>query len=213
MTQLYVIRHGSAKRLARATYVTAPLTELGRKQAELTGEYLRDRQIHFDGFYSSPLRRAIETATLIGARIGQTPTIRGGIQEMEYQEIPLMLALEPIARIGIFNRRFESSIGKPLRFPMIGRVANAVLDILRDHQTGKICIVSHGGVVSSILSWYFPRERTRWWRDTVGNCSITELEIADGRATLIAYDQVTHLRSLAANVHEPIAPLSTESRL
>lgn len=213
MTELYLIRHGNAKRLPRATYVTAPLTELGRKQAEYTGEYLRDLKIHFDGFYCSPLRRAVETATLIGQCIGQPPTIRGGIQEMELREIPLVLLTEPFARIGLVNRRFESSIGKPLRYPMIGRVANAVLDILAQHQAGKVCIVAHGGVVSSILSWYFPRERRSWWRDTVGNCSITQIEIVDARAALMGYDQVTHLRALATNVHEQIAPLSTDSGL
>ena len=30
----YLIRHGNAKKLAGESYVTAPLTELGRKQAE-----------------------------------------------------------------------------------------------------------------------------------------------------------------------------------
>ncbi len=112
---------------------------------------------------------------------------------MEYHEIPATIALELIARSGILNRYFEARIGKPLRYPLVGRVANTVLEILAQHQEGTVGIVAHGGVISSLLSWYFPQDRKRWWRETVENCSLMHLRIADGRAELVAFGQVTHL--------------------
>ncbi len=199
--ELYLIRHGNAKKLRGETYVTAPLTELGRAQAELTGAFLKQQGIQFDGYYCSELKRAVETATLIGKGIGQTPQVQRYIQEMEYREIPAMLMGELVARTGLMNRYFEQRIGKAIRYPMIGRVANGILEILTRHTQGRIGIVVHGGVISSVLSWYFPRERRRWWRETVGNCSITRMEMKNDHAKLVEFDSIAHLAQLAKTAH------------
>lgn len=199
--EVYLIRHGNAKKLQGETYVTAPLTELGRRQATRTGEYLEQQGILFDGYYCSALKRALETATLIGAQTGQKPIIRPGIQEMEYREIPATVAAELVARTGMLDRYFQERVGKAIRFPMIGRVAEGMLSMLAQHSQGRLGVVVHGGVISSVLAWYFPGERRRWWRDTVGNCSITRIQVTSGRATLVAFDEVTHLGELAVTAH------------
>jgi broad specificity phosphatase PhoE len=209
-TELILIRHGNAKKRRGETYVTAPLTELGRKQAELTGEFLRARGTHPDGYYSSALNRAVETATIIGEFIGEAPVVSAGIHEMEYREIPAMIAVELLARTGLLNRYFEGRAGKELRYPMIGRVAEGMLKILARHAEGCVCIVAHGGVVSSILSWYFPRERRRWWRETVGNCSITRVALREGGARLLEYDFVAHLGELKDTAHLPNYSFTTD---
>lgn len=200
--ELYLIRHGNAKKLRGETYVTAPLTELGRAQAQVTGAFLRQQQIHFDGYYCSELKRAVETAKIIGECIGQTATIRRGIHEMEYREIPGMILAELFARTGLLNSYFEKHVGKVIRYPMVGRVAKGLMEIYAQHSCGRICLVVHGGVISSILAWYFPRERRHWWRDTVGNCSITRLQIQNERATLVEFDSVAHLGALASTAHQ-----------
>jgi broad specificity phosphatase PhoE len=201
MTELYLIRHGNARKLAGESYATAPLTELGREQSALTGDYLAAQSVHFDGYFCSPLRRAVETAKLIGERLGRTAQVRYGLEEMEYHEVPLTIACEIAARTGILNRYFDARIGKPLRYPMLGRVAAVMLSLLTQHPEGTLGIVAHGGVVSSILAWYFPRERRRWWHE-VGNCSITRLSVSHSGATLLVYDQVNHLQSLAPQAHK-----------
>lgn len=199
--ELYLIRHGNAKKLQGESYVTAPLTELGRRQATRTGEYLAREGIVFDGYYCSALKRAIETATLIGDKTGQTPTIRPGIQEMEYREIPATVAAELVARTGMLNRYFQERVGKPIRFPMIGRVAASMMNILALHSNGRLGVVVHGGVISSVMAWYFPGERRRWWGTTVGNCSITRLLVTQERVALVEFDSVAHLGDLAASAH------------
>ena len=65
MTRMIVIRHGeSLGNLERRFYghTDGGLTELGRKQAELAGEYLKD--IKIDAAYCSDLSRAYETGKL-----------------------------------------------------------------------------------------------------------------------------------------------------
>lgn len=207
--ELYLVRHGNAKKLRGETYVTAPLTELGRRQAALTGDYFKEQAIHFDGYYCSALKRAVETATIIGERSGQVATTRQNIHEMEYREIPATLAAELLARTGLLNMYFQNHVGKAMRYPMIGRVTSGMLEILAEHTTGRVGLVVHGGVISAILSWYLPQERRRWWRDTVGNCSITRLQVTEGRAKLVEYDFVAHLHDLAASAHLPNYSFST----
>src|SRR5207253_9629535 len=48
-----------------------PLSELGEEQARLLGERLADMQ--FDGFYTSDLRRAADTAGAVAERLGRAP--------------------------------------------------------------------------------------------------------------------------------------------
>jgi len=205
MTVLYLVRHGNARRQRGWTYVTAPLTALGRKQAELTGDYFERAQVHFDALYSSRLKRALETATIIGQRIQLEPQVMPGLEEIAYREVPATIAAELLARTGVLNRYFEGRIGKPIRYPMIGRVARVVLELVAEHPDGTLCAVTHGGVVSSSLSWFFPRERQRWWRETVGNCSITRLNIEQGRAELGAWNEASHLGALKTTTEESLS--------
>lgn len=201
MTELYLLRHGNARKTKGESYVTAPLTELGRAQAQMTGAHFQHSGISFDGYYASPLKRAVETATLIGDSIEQAPTVRAGLQEMEYRELPPTLLVELFARTGWLNDYYEKNAGQVIRHPMMGRVSRALLEILHAHPRGRVAVVAHGGVVSGVLAWYFPRERQRWWRVTVGNCSITRLEITNTHAQLLELDSVAHLGELQASAH------------
>ncbi|HEX9331959.1 MAG TPA: phosphoglycerate mutase family protein, partial [Anaerolineales bacterium] len=60
-TELILIRHGYTVRV-NGDYVHAPLTPLGQEQAAQTGQYLVASQQLINDFYTSPLRRAQETA-------------------------------------------------------------------------------------------------------------------------------------------------------
>lgn len=201
MTELYLIRHGNAKKRKGASYLTAPLTELGRQQADLTGEFFSSSRITFDGYYSSPLKRACETALIIGTHIDQEPDTCAGLEEMEYREFPATLAVELFARTGLLNNYFQTHAGKIVRHPVLGRVSRVMTGILNAHPQGRVGVVAHGGIVSGVLAWYFPRERERWWRMNVGNCSITRLEIEPAHARLLGMDEVDHLGALRALAH------------
>lgn len=67
MSTLYLVRHGQAG--TRDDYDS--LSPLGRRQAQLLGEYFRAQQIHFDAVCSGALERqqATASATLPGAKI------------------------------------------------------------------------------------------------------------------------------------------------
>jgi serine/threonine-protein phosphatase PGAM5 len=70
---LTLIRHGQPEEHKSGSDEDPSLTELGRKQAEITGETLRDFEI--DTIYHSTMARAQETAQIIARNFPDVPMI------------------------------------------------------------------------------------------------------------------------------------------
>src|SRR5262245_19291010 len=76
-TILYLIRHGATEaNLARPPLLQGcrhdlPLAPLGIRQAEATRDFLAIRPV--DSCYCSPMRRAVQTATIVAAPHGLAP--------------------------------------------------------------------------------------------------------------------------------------------
>src|SRR5512135_2054040 len=84
-TRLFLIRHGATvltaeDRFAGSTDVE--LSDIGRQQAECLARRLADD--HITAVYASPLKRTIETATIIGRPHGVTPILQDGLREIDH---------------------------------------------------------------------------------------------------------------------------------
>lgn len=62
---LYFLRHGDAVQTPSLNDSERPLSDLGRKQAETVGKFLRSSKIEIDAIFSSPLVRAIQTTETV----------------------------------------------------------------------------------------------------------------------------------------------------
>lgn len=70
MTTIYLIRHGESEANRRDVFLghyDLHLTEIGRKQAQMTAAYLREQVGKPDAIYASDLARAYETAQATAA--------------------------------------------------------------------------------------------------------------------------------------------------
>ena len=69
---LYLLRHASAgtRRANPLIDVKRPLDKEGKQQCILVGSYLNAFNVHFDLVVSSPLKRALQTASLVGTETG-----------------------------------------------------------------------------------------------------------------------------------------------
>jgi phosphohistidine phosphatase len=69
---LYVLRHASAgtRRANPLIDVKRPLDKEGKQQCMLIATCLNALNVHFDVIASSPLKRALQTASLVGMEIG-----------------------------------------------------------------------------------------------------------------------------------------------
>ncbi len=71
MNKIFLVRHGQCTDNAAGILNgrrDTELTELGREQAKLAAEKLRDKGVHI--IYASPLKRTFETAKIIGDALG-----------------------------------------------------------------------------------------------------------------------------------------------
>jgi 2,3-bisphosphoglycerate-dependent phosphoglycerate mutase len=210
-TELVLVRHGHAVRV-NGDYVHAPLTELGRTQADLTGVRFCSEMSKLDGYYASPLRRTKETSAIIGSKIGQVPGLKPGVQELAGLEVPTLVLMEVLARLGWFGHYLYENAGKPMHWPITGRVSTVVTDVVKKHEGGRVAIVTHSGVISSILAWYFPNKRRRWWRYVVDNCSLTRLRIEGTRAELLVVNDTNHLSDLLTTKQPPAATVQVANQ-
>jgi phosphohistidine phosphatase len=94
---LYILRHASAgtRRVNPLIDVKRPLDKEGKQQCLLVGNYLNALRVQFDLVISSPLKRALQTASLVGTETGYD----GKIQVSE--------ALSPSAGV----KDFEALVG------------------------------------------------------------------------------------------------------
>jgi len=69
---LYILRHASAgtRRANPKVDVKRPLDKEGKQQCILVGSFLSALNIQFDRVVSSPLKRALQTASLVGTETG-----------------------------------------------------------------------------------------------------------------------------------------------
>ncbi len=72
LVNIYILRHASAgtRRENPLIDVKRPLDKEGKQQCLLVGNYLNALNVHFDVVVSSPLKRALQTASLVGTETG-----------------------------------------------------------------------------------------------------------------------------------------------
>lgn len=81
--RIYLIRHG--RQNSPLCNVNVPLSDAGRRQAELLGERLKKESI--DAVWSSDLIRARETADIINEKIRAPRFIREGLREISFGDL------------------------------------------------------------------------------------------------------------------------------
>jgi probable phosphoglycerate mutase len=182
MTDLVLVRHGETEwnRLGRVQGRTdIPLNETGRAQARATAERLAGGR--FDAVVSSPLSRAAETARIIadGLGVGHVELV-DDLVERNYGEAEGMTGADIDARFGGVLEAQET------REETIARAKPALLAIAEQHPDERVLVVSHGGVIGSLI-----RDATRWvWPqrgEPIANGSDHVFRAVDGDLELVSF--------------------------
>jgi broad specificity phosphatase PhoE len=211
---LYLVRHG--ENLANLTkefsykLVDYSLTPKGALQAQQTAEYFKN--IHIDEIYSSPLKRARETADII-ARPHHLPVI---VRE-EFREVNVGNLEEqpPNAENWVLHNRIIDDWYKgdmTATFPggenlsmLIQRVRAGLLTITHNKMHKQIIVAGHGGIFTATVRAICPNaDMATVLQSTIHNCSITEIELItsndDVRGTLRSWGACSHLTGEAAQL-------------
>ncbi len=125
-----------------------PLNELGRRQAADLAVRLADVQI--DALYSSDLRRAYETAEIVGRAKGLEITADPDLREMDVGSWSGLTSEEIATRFpGMASHDGEA------REAFGERAVGALTRIAGAHEGGHVLVVTHGGVVRALQRHVF----------------------------------------------------------
>lgn len=208
MNTVHFIRHGenpaNITREFSHRVVDYPLTARGVAQAEATARHFADKDIA--AIYASPLRRAAQTAEIIGAALRLPVRTIEAFREVNVGALELQPPCEETWALHdrIFADWFSGQVSA--RFPdgedhttLAQRMRLGLLDALADHRDQHIIIVGHGGILAATAGTFCPNVTT----DATGtvpfmrNCSITRmrLEARDGdvRGVIETWGQCDHL--------------------
>lgn len=192
--ELLLIRHGLPERIEGSSGPADPgLTEAGRRQAELLAEYLSSERI--EAVYTSPLRRAVETAAPLAARLGLPTAVVDEIAEYDRHSTEYV-PIEDLKAEGdprFYDPGLLEAVDPPHVFER--RVVAALESIVTAHPGGAAAAVCHGGVINVYLATLLgvPAEPPGFFYPNY--TSIHRVAAArTGERSILAINETAHLR-------------------
>ena len=194
---LVLVRHALPVRIESSDGPADPeLTELGVRQAEAVGDWLGAEE--WDAVYSSPLRRAIQTAERIAARTGHEIQICEDIREYDaglnayipYEELK---ATRDEHWQALAEDRLEDLAPEGATFRK--RVCIAVEGIIANHPGQRVIAVAHGGAINVALAEVLNLDRDLWVE--VAYASVSRIAASrQGARSIVSVNETGHLRGV-----------------
>jgi len=204
MLRLLLIRHGRSEMNAQGRiqgWLDSPLDDLGRAQAHAVA-----RRLQCEGpalLYASDLRRAWETAQIIG-QVLDIPLIPDArLRERNLGDIAGLYGEEIRDRFPDMVREWESSQrmrsapGGEQPADFWARVVAAFDEIVGRHPQGVVGVVTHGGVLATYMSHLMGLEVGRWGLLSFNNGSLSAVEFTGKGARIRWVNDCCHLDGVA----------------
>ena len=205
---LLLLRHGESEgnraRVVQGQLSHYALTPLGREQAEAAARRLA--ALDLAALYSSPLRRARETADIVAAHSGLEVIEAPDLQEYGFGEAQGLTWDEMVERFHVVGRDWGrgSVPGEEGSAAFRDRVARQIGELAGRHREGTAVAVLHGGVLGAAVARICGLGDGEYAQIYTANCGITEVAVApDGRLALRGLNDVCHLRALGGARTEP----------
>lgn len=223
MATIYLIRHGQAS-FGAEDY--DKLSELGCRQASVTGEYLADCGIVFDAIYSGDLLRQRETAEL--ATASQTAALELQVdsrfneiqndQQLKYL-VPEVIKTNPVVQSlmerGLSDSKdYQKVIEAVFNYWVSPQcddariqswsdysegVRQALHDVMVEQGAGKtVGIFTSGGTIATAVAQVLglSGEQTYRFYEPIFNCSVSQLFYSGTRVSLSYFNDRSFLQVL-----------------
>lgn len=168
----------------------------GRAQAERLAERLATHAI--DAIYVTTLRRTVETAAPLAARLGIEPQVERDLREVHLGEWEggryrqRFAEGDPIATRLQTEERWDVIPGAEPTEAFGQRVCGALDRVVAAHPGQLVVIVSHGGVIAEILA-HVADTRRRFAFLGCDNASISHIVALENRWILRRFNDTAHL--------------------
>jgi broad specificity phosphatase PhoE len=208
VTEIILVRHGETEWNRQEVFrgrLDVDLNDTGRRQAELLGEHLSG--VKLDAVYSSPLKRALETADRIARHHRLEVQIAQGLIDFDYGE---WQGLPKEAVKTKYKELYTQWTKKPHQASIPGgesldsiteRAIGAVNEVIAKYQ-GTVVLVSHRVVNKVLICALLGLDNSRFWHIKQDTASMTTFTYENGRFILTEHNITAYLKPLGK------APLS-----
>jgi broad specificity phosphatase PhoE len=206
MAKLILARHGETVWNVEKIYrgrTDVNLDEVGIKQAELLGKYLSNWKL--EAIYSSPLRRALDTANIVARYQKIGVHVAEGLIDFDYGEWQSLPEQEAKRLYPALHNEWHNN---PHKVKMPGgesledvrkRAVAIVNDVLPKYQ-GSILLVSHRVVNKVLICSLLGLDNSHFWNINLDVGGITIFNYVDGRFVLTRHNDTSHLKELQKSV-------------
>lgn len=200
-TRLLLVRHGATTLSAEDRFAGAtdiPLSDEGRAQAAALAERLRDDPIA--AIYCSPMRRTLETASIIAEPHKLTPVSRPALREIDHGHWEGLTRQEVESRFKEEYARWEEDpfssapSGGECGVDVMARALPVIRAIVEAHQGQRVAVVSHKATIRLIISSLLGFD-ARGYRDRLDQAPacLNVLDFKNSvRARLMLFNDVSH---------------------
>jgi probable phosphoglycerate mutase len=200
-TRVYLIRHGETNLSAENRFsggTDIDLSDKGRWQAACLAKRLADHKI--SAIYCSPMRRTIETASIISQPFHLTLNPREGLREIHHGRWETKPREEVEA---LFPEEYSAWQEDPFTFApeggesgvmVMARALPVIREIVLNHKGQTVAVVSHKATIRLILSCLLGFD-ARGYRDRLDQspACLNILDFSDPvRARLMLFNDVSH---------------------
>ena len=199
---MFLIRHGATDcNLARPPRLQGRtdtrLSELGRQQAERTGQFLSGRGI--EAVFSSPLVRARQTAEFVASPYGLEIATVDALTEVdvgdwEGRDWNDIMAAEPEAyRAFMENPADNGYTGGETMQDVLDRALPAFETLLAENLGRRIAVVAHNVVNRTYTAHLLGLPIAKSWLVAQDNCGISVVRLRNGKTKIKTANAVFHL--------------------
>ncbi|MBV8714297.1 MAG: histidine phosphatase family protein [Chloroflexi bacterium] len=207
-TTLLLVRHAETEdnvNMRLSGWTDTDLSPRGEEQVALLADHFNRHHGHVDALYSSPLIRARRTAEAIGALTGHTPILLDDLREMYFGELdgrPFEELREAYSHLleADENSEIEDFVwpSGESRTGFTSRVLRVTNQIAHRHAGLAVGIVTHGGLIATLMTLLHGESPARWRKWVVPNASLSEV-VWDSHAStgaLVRHGDASHLEAL-----------------
>jgi len=200
-TTLLLVRHGETEwnKLGKFQGCTdIELSKNGMNQAKNLKEKLNG---DFDYIYSSPLKRAYETARVVAEDTSKDVTVLKDIREINFGDWE-GLTINQIAekypeifKVWRTDKEEAPFVGGDASIRnAVNRALNCVIEVIKNHKGKKIVIVAHGGIIKATLIGLFKWDMSMYHKMALGNTCINTITFNDElKPVIVNINDVSHL--------------------
>ena len=201
LQKLTLIRHGesvfnSQKKIQGK--LDSSLTQTGISQTKLLSQHVKNENKNYDAIFSSPLKRAFETAHIISKHLELSLNVVENLKEINLGEWEGKF-IEEIKKKE--SEAFENFISNPLKYFIPSgenpldfqkRVVSSINNILNSDDE-NILIVSHAGTINVFLCHVLNLNLNYMWKMHIENTSITEIVFNNFLPRVVLFNDICHL--------------------